>query len=181
MGEKFHYDDDDMLAHVPLTPEDIDWLLDKKHRRVLHKKALEHFLTRCLATARELRNVKQSFDIELQRRIDLHSRSSAAASNLSPLAAARYLSAEQLSALFDAFSQQRLEILEGQRQAAQREAQQARMARRIALDSATAAFAAVRAGDTDTAEQLLADSIAELSSIEDISDPDHTATGLETT
>jgi hypothetical protein len=182
VSAKYNYDDDEVLSGVPLTPEDVEWLLDRRHMKALHRKALGHFLRRVLATTRELRQVRQNFDVELQRRIDLHARTSATGSNLSPLAAARYLSAEQLSELFDIFSQQRLQVLEGQRRAAEVEAQSARQGKELLQVTITEVLEELSREshvDIERVVTLLEQARTKVTSLPGLDDPDATVTGLE--
>lgn len=78
---------------------------------MVKKRDLEHLLQRVLATTLQVREVRRHYDVELRRRTEALPRPGLT-STLSPEQAAKFLSPDQLSKLFDRFSQERLAALE---------------------------------------------------------------------
>jgi hypothetical protein len=113
---KHRYNDDPSTRDVPLSMDEAAWLLDNPDA-VKGRDAVRHLVSRTAATARQLRDARMGFDEEMRRRTSaLPSRGVQSA--ISPEAAVRFLSPEQLSGLFDRLSQEKLAVLEHQRRTA---------------------------------------------------------------
>jgi hypothetical protein len=113
---KPRYNDDPSVISVPLSVDEAGWVVanPKSLKGVSH---IEHFARRALATANSCVAMRINFDNELRRRTSSAGQGSAA--NLSPEAAARFLSPDQLAGLFDRLSQDKLAQLEAQRKKAE--------------------------------------------------------------
>jgi hypothetical protein len=106
--------------YLPLTVEEVAWLLENLPRSFMKdKNQVEGFIRRALATAVQLRQVRLDFDAELRRRSAMMPATGGAQTAANPELAARFLSPEQLKALFDGFAQERLSALEDARQRAE--------------------------------------------------------------
>lgn len=106
-----HYNDDPAVADVPLSEDEAGYVA--AHPKTLRKPTdIAHFAQRAQATARAVHHIRASYDTELRRR-SMPSTVSASAS-MSPEAAARFLSPEQLARLFDRLSQDKLAMLDTQ-------------------------------------------------------------------
>jgi hypothetical protein len=75
------------------------------------KRDMPHLINRVLATALQVRELRRKHDEELRRRTEFTPKSRAI-TTLSPEQAARFLSREQLTRLFDKYSQEQLSALE---------------------------------------------------------------------
>lgn len=113
---RLRYNDDPDVKDVPLSVEEAAWVAEHPGT-VRGKAAVAHLASRAAATANQLRQARLNFDDELRRRTS-HVPTRQVQSTLSPEAAARFLSPEQLAGLFDKFSQEKLAALESQRQTA---------------------------------------------------------------
>lgn len=102
------YNDDPELIMLPLSVEEASVL--EQDPGMLRKRDLPHLLRRVLATTVQVRETRRNYDDELRRRTEARPRPGLSA-NLSPEQAAKYLSREQLTRLFDQFSQERLAAL----------------------------------------------------------------------
>ena len=103
------YNSDPVLAPLPLSVEEATIL--QQDPGMVRKRDIEHLMQRVLATALQVREVRRHYDIELRRRTEALPRPGLT-STLSPEQAAKFLSPDQLSKLFDRFSQERLAALE---------------------------------------------------------------------
>lgn len=112
---KHRYNDDPALADVPLSVEEAAWLAANPGA-VRGKDDITHLATRAAATANQLREVRLRYDDELRRRTAFNPTRGVQAT-MSPEAAVRFLSPQQLAGLFDRLSQDKLAALEGQRAA----------------------------------------------------------------
>ena len=169
MDRDIRYRDDEALEHVPLAPEDVQWLLEGKHSKAVRgKDELRHFLTRVLATAVELRRLRTGFDAEVRRRSELNASAVGVAGSLSPMEAAKFLSPEQLETLFDSYSRQRLAALEHQRKTAKSEAENWRRGRQgtlSALDDLARALSAATEGDEEVLRDRTVSALEDLRNI----------------
>lgn len=109
MARRNYYNDDPGLADVPLSSEEAAALLADP--KAVGKSDLLHLLRRVLATAQRSESVRRNYDDELRRRTAAMPRPGLP-STLSPEEAVKFLNQEQLTRLFDKFSQEKLAALE---------------------------------------------------------------------
>jgi hypothetical protein len=109
VARKNYYNDDPELSDVPLSSEEASVLLEDP--RAVGRKDLPHLLRRVLATAQRSENVRRNYDDELRRRTAAMPRPGLP-TTLSPEEAVKFLNQEQLTRLFDKFSQEKLAALE---------------------------------------------------------------------
>jgi hypothetical protein len=112
-----NYNSDPSLAAVPLSVEEATSIAEGP-KQIRSSADVEHFARRAAATAAQLRQARVEFDNELRRRTAAQPRSGLQ-STLSPEHAARFLSPEQLTKLFDKFSQERLARLDALKERAE--------------------------------------------------------------
>jgi hypothetical protein len=132
---------------VPLSVDEAAALLAEP--RAVGKSDIPHLMRRVLATAQRCETVRRNYDDELRRRTAAMPRPGLPAT-LSPEEAVKFLSQEQITRLFDRFSQEKLAALDTlrERAAADRAATRA-IARRL-LDAVTLQLA----GDPAQQERL---------------------------
>jgi hypothetical protein len=147
MGRRSYYNDDPNLVDVPLSVDEAAALLAEP--RAVGKSDIPHLMRRVLATAQRCETVRRNYDDELRRRTAAMPRPGLPAT-LSPEEAVKFLSQEQITRLFDRFSQEKLAALDTlrERAAADRAATRA-IARRL-LDAVTLQLA----GDPAQQERL---------------------------
>lgn len=148
MARRSHdYDDDPTLENTPFSVDDLSDLAHEIPKSLLKDRdAVRHIVRRALATAAQLRRVRMEFDNELRRRSAMIPATGGATVSANPEMAARFMSPEQLSSLFDKFAQEKLAALDHARKNAEALGQRAedvvREAARIAsmpeTDPATA-------------------------------------------
>lgn len=112
MARRNYYNDDPGLTDVPLSVDEASALLDDP--RAVGKGDIPHLMRRVLATAQRCESVRRNYDDELRRRTAAMPRPGLAAT-LSPEEAVKFLSQEQITRLFDRFSQEKLDALENLR------------------------------------------------------------------
>ena len=107
-----------------MSVEEAAWLAENLPKSFLKDtNQIRIFVRRALATAAQLRQARLDFDAELRRRSSMLPSTGGAQGAANPELAARFLSPEQLKALFDKFSQEQLNALEDARtRAVEREA-----------------------------------------------------------
>jgi len=101
---------------LPLSSEEVHALLDVPG--VVKRRDIPHLLRRVLATVVKTEAVRRNYDEELRRRTEALPRPGGLPT-LSPEQAAKFLSAEQLTRLFDRFSQEKLAALDHLRERAE--------------------------------------------------------------
>lgn len=98
------------LADTPLTPDDVLAVNADFKNFTRSNDRIYEFIRRAYATASALKDLKISFETEVDQKIRQSSRGTP--SNLSPEVAASFLAPEQLTRLFDSFMQQKLAAVE---------------------------------------------------------------------
>lgn len=134
MARKNYYNDDPGLSDVPLSSEEVAALLAEPG--AVGKRDIPHLLRRVLATAQRCESVRRNYDDELRRRTAAMPRSGTP-STLSPEEAVKFLSQEQITRLFDRFSQEKLVALDALRERAEEDRQRTGRAVREALEAIT--------------------------------------------
>lgn len=114
---RLKYNDNPSLTVVPLSVEEATSIAEEP-KQIRSSEQVTHFAWRAAATAAQLRQARVEFDNELRRRSAAIPRSGLQPT-LSPEQAARFLSPEQLTKLFDKFSQERLSTLEALKEQAE--------------------------------------------------------------
>lgn len=109
MARRNYYNDDPGLAEVPLSVDEASALLADP--KAVGKGDIPHLMRRVLATAQRCESVRRNYDDELRRRTAAMPRPGLPAT-LSPEEAVKFLSQEQITRLFDRFSQEKLAALE---------------------------------------------------------------------
>jgi hypothetical protein len=109
MGRRSYYNDDPNLVDVPLSVDEAAALLAEP--RAVGKSDIPHLMRRVLATAQRCETVRRNYDDELRRRTAAMPRPGLPAT-LSPEEAVKFLSQEQITRLFDRFSQEKLAALD---------------------------------------------------------------------
>lgn len=139
MARRSHdYNDDPSLENTPFAVEDLsDFAHDVPKGLLKDRDAIMHIIRRSLATAAQLRRVRMEFDNELRRRSAMIPATGGATISANPEMAARFMSPEQLSTLFDKFAQEKLAALDHARKSAE--------AVRLCADEVLAEAAAIAA------------------------------------
>lgn len=104
-----YYNTDPGLAEVPLSVDEASALIDDP--RAVGKGDIPHLMRRVVATAQRCESVRRNYDDELRRRTTAMPRSGLPGT-LSPEEAVKFLNQDQLTRLFDRFSQEKLAALE---------------------------------------------------------------------
>lgn len=125
--KKNYYNDDPGIADIPLSAGEIEELL--ANPGAVGKRDLPHLLRRVLATTRWAESVRRNYDDELRRRTAALPRSGIP-TTLSPEDAVKFLNQEQITRLFDRFSQEKIAALDGLRERAAETEAAARRGRR---------------------------------------------------
>lgn len=125
MRRRNDYNDDPALANVPLSVEEVAYLIEQAPKDLRTPEALVHLLQRVYSTASTLRQVRLDADAELRRRAQILPAAGGATVAVNPEQAARFLSPEQLAKLFDRFAQERLAALEDARARAEASSERA--------------------------------------------------------
>jgi hypothetical protein len=113
MRSSITYDADPATINTPFAADEAVALLRAIPKDLLrNKECIQHLLSRLAATATALRQARIDFDNELRARSQILPASGGATLSVNPEQAARFLSPEQLSRLFDKFAQERLTALE---------------------------------------------------------------------
>lgn len=124
------YDDDPSIAAAPFSADEAAELLRAMPKNLVkNRESVEHLLRRVVATAVSLRQSRLEFDAELRRRSQVLPAAGGATVSVNPEQAARFLSPDQLTKLFDRFAQERLTALD----AAKASAEESRLRSEAAL------------------------------------------------
>jgi hypothetical protein len=120
MRRDHDYDADPAIMNAPFAADEALALLRTMPKDLVkNRENVEHLLCRLAATATALRQTRIDFDNELRARSQVLPASGGATLSVNPEQAARFLSPEQLSRLFDKFAQERLAALETAKTAAE--------------------------------------------------------------
>jgi len=134
--EQYFYDNDPSFANSPFNHEEaLDLLRNLPKNLLKNRENLEHLLRRVVATALALRQTRVEFDSEIRHRSTVLPASGGATLSVNPEQAARFLSPEQLSKLFDRFAQERLSALDAAKRSAD---EKAALSDRVLLEINTA-------------------------------------------
>lgn len=109
VARRNYYNDDPGLSEVPLSVDEAAALMSDP--KALGRGDIPHLMRRVMATAQRCESVRRNYDDELRRRTAAMPRPGLPAT-LSPEEAVKFLSQEQLTRLFDRFSQEKLAALE---------------------------------------------------------------------
>jgi hypothetical protein len=111
MFNKFKYSPNPSTTRVPLTPEEVESLLETLPSNLSkNKENLQHLLSRVLSTCLELRRIRELYAKEVEE--NSKAINSFNTNTVNPMHAAQFLSPEQKSKLFDKFAQEKLAALE---------------------------------------------------------------------
>jgi len=127
VGKKNYYNSDPTIVDIPLASDEIEALMSEPG--AVGRRDVPHLLRRVLATTRWAETVRRNYDDELRRRTIAMPRSGIP-STLSPEDAVKFLNQEQITRLFDRFSQEKIAALDGLRARAEEAETAARSARR---------------------------------------------------
>jgi hypothetical protein len=127
MRRQLHsYDADPSVANAPFGHDEaVELLRDIPKDLVKSRENVEHLIRRVVATAAALRQTRFEFDAEIRHRSSVLPASGGATVSVNPEQAARFLSPDQLSRLFDRFAQERLAALDAAKNVADERAQRA--------------------------------------------------------
>lgn len=118
--DQHYYDADPATMNAPFAADEAIALLRAMPKGLVkNRDNVEHLLCRLAATASALRQTRIDFDNELRARSQVLPASGGATLSVNPEQAARFLSPEQLTRLFDKFAQERLAALEAAKTAAE--------------------------------------------------------------
>jgi hypothetical protein len=108
---RWRYNDAPALVDVPLTVDEAVDLVENFDKSFLKDESqVEHFTLRVVATCRQARELRSNIESEISRRT-MHMPSGGSTTTLSPEAAARFLSDDQIESLFDRMRQQQLDMM----------------------------------------------------------------------
>lgn len=110
------------MTHAPLSAEDVNAVAANIRGFAKNRAEVENFISRSLATANALTELKHHFETELARKA--LQGPIGTPSNMNPEQAAKFLSEAQLTRLFDSFMQQKLGAVQSMRDNAERDARQ---------------------------------------------------------